>query len=179
MASQDIEKRYQAYAAKWLALPEVQRMDTFCQHGTTSTLNHTERVARASLALVQALHLNVCEADLVAGALLHDFYLYDWHDRTTSRPNHATKHPLYAAENARELLGVSSSVASIIETHMWPLPPGRVPASKEAWVVCAADKWCSLAETIGDRVTAVRHTLKGTVQGTSEASNIAKGTRHE
>lgn len=151
MAKQQVEKRFQAYAAKWLARPEVQRMDGYIQHGTTTTLDHTQRVARASLALAQALHLSVNEPDLVAGALLHDFYLYDWHDRSTSKPNHATKHPLYAAENARELLGVNEDIASIIETHMWPLPPRRVPASKEAWIVCAADKWCSLVETIGDR----------------------------
>lgn len=152
MAHTSIDKHYEAYAAKWLAQPAVQRMDTFVQHGTTSTLDHTKSVAHASLALARALHLNVCEADLVAGALLHDFYLYDWHDRSTSKPNHATKHPLYAAQNARELLGVNSHVASIIETHMWPLPPSRVPASTEAWIVTVADKWVSLKETIGGRL---------------------------
>lgn len=156
MSNISIDKRYCAYAAPWLARPEVQRMDEFVQHGTTSTLTHTERVARASLSLAQALHLNVNEPDLVAGALLHDFYLYDWHDRSTSKPNHATKHPLYAAENARELLGVNAHVASIIETHMWPLPPARVPASKEAWLVCVADKLCSLKETIADRLPAAK-----------------------
>lgn len=151
MANQAQERRYMAYARPWLEQSEVQRMGAYIQHGNTTTLDHTQRVARASLALAEALHLKVDKADLVAGALLHDFYLYDWHDRTTSKPNHATKHSLYAAANARELLDVNARVASIIETHMWPLPPARVPASKEAWVVCAADKWCSLVETIGDR----------------------------
>lgn len=152
MASKKIDVQFEAYATKWLARPEVQLMDSFVQHGTTSTLDHTKGVAHASLAFARALHLNVCEADLVAGALLHDFYLYDWHDRATSKPKHATQHPVYAAENARELLGVNAHVASIIETHMWPLPPSRVPKSTEAWIVTLADKYCSLKETIGDRL---------------------------
>ena len=123
-------------------------MKGFCQHGAVSTYAHCLRVAHASLRLARALHLHVDEQDLVAAALLHDFYLYDWHDRTTSRPNHATRHPLYAAENARRVFGVDERVESAISTHMWPLPPGRVPASREAWIVCAADKWCSLDETL-------------------------------
>lgn len=147
-----MSKSYEELAAPLLSNEQVQRMDSFIQHGTTSTLDHTQRVARASLSLARALRLKVDEQDLIDAALLHDFYLYDWHDRSTSKPNHATKHPLYAAANARELLDVNPHVASIIETHMWPLPPARVPASAEAWVVCAADKWCSLVETIGDRV---------------------------
>lgn len=146
-----MSKSFDELAAPWLAHEQVRRMGSFIQHGNTTTLDHTTRVARASLSLVRALHLNVSESDLVAGALLHDFYLYDWHDRSTSKPNHATKHPLYAAANARELLNINSHVAAIIETHMWPLPPGRLPASAEAWVVCVADKWCSLVETVGDR----------------------------
>lgn len=148
------EKRpsFDELAAPWLARPEVQRMDEFIQHGITTTLDHTLRVARKALDLARRHNAQINEQDLVAGALLHDFYLYDWHDRSTSKPNHATKHPLYAAANARELLGVNDHVVSIIETHMWPLPPNRVPASKEAWLVCWADKLCSLAETIGDRL---------------------------
>lgn len=156
MSNQETERAFEAYAKPWLSNAQVQRMDSYIQHGTTTTLDHTVRVAKASLALARALHLKICEADLVAGALLHDFYLYDWHDRSTSKPNHATKHPLYAAENARELLGVNAHVACIIETHMWPLPPGRVPASKEAWLVCMADKACSLKETIADRLSSAK-----------------------
>lgn len=132
----------------YLARREVLRMGDFVQHGTVSTLAHCLRVARTCYAWASALGLRVDMEDLVVGALLHDFYLYDWHDRSTSRPHHATMHPLYAAENAVELLGVSDDVRAIIESHMWPLPPGRPPRSREALVLCAADKWCSLAETL-------------------------------
>lgn len=139
---------FEELAAPYLRDAHVRRMDGFVQHGTTSTLEHCAAVARLSLSMARALHLRVDAAALVAAALLHDFYLYDWHDRTTSEPHHATQHPLYAARNARDLLGVDERVARAIETHMWPLPPTRVPSSTEGWVVCAADKCCSLSETL-------------------------------
>ena len=36
----------------------------------------------------------------------------------------------------------------MIRSHMWPLNPERVPRSKEAWIVCVADKLVSLHETL-------------------------------
>lgn len=123
-------------------------MRGFTQHGDVSTYQHCVRVARTSLGIARALHLKVDDDCLETGALLHDFYLYDWHDRDSSRPHHATRHPLYAAENAASVFDVDPRVLDIIRTHMWPLPPTRVPASREAWIVCVADKWCSLQETV-------------------------------
>lgn len=143
---------FEALSQTLLQRAEVQQMANYTQHGHTTTLAHTVMVARASLTLARRLHLQVNEQNLVDGALLHDFYLYDWHDRTTSRPKHATMHPLYAADNAARLLQVNNQVRNIIETHMWPLPPTRAPRSKEAWVVCVADKWCSLKETLSARL---------------------------
>lgn len=146
--SQAQRERFDRLARPYLSHAQVRRMAGFVQHGQVSTLAHVVRVAQTSFAWAQKLPFRVDEADLVAGALLHDFYLYDWHDRSTSKPHHATRHPLYAAENAVRVFGVSEKQRGIIETHMWPLPPDRVPRSTEAWIVCAADKWCSLYETL-------------------------------
>lgn len=135
-------------AAPYLHDGRVRRMAGFVQHGSVSTLDHCVRVARTSYAWSCALPWRFQTQDLVAGALLHDFYLYDWHDRSTSMPHHATMHPVYAERNAVEAFGVNGHVASIIRTHMWPLPPDRVPRSREAVLVSVADKWCSLEETL-------------------------------
>ncbi|MGI6755490.1 MAG: HD domain-containing protein [Atopobiaceae bacterium] len=143
--------QFQHIVQPYLAQDCVQQMGSYIQHGSVTTLAHTLRVASTcyiwSQWLSHTFNLILNVNDLVAGALLHDLYLYDWHDRSTSKPHHATKHPLYAEKNAREKLHVNEHVCAIIRTHMWPLPPTRVPASKEALLVCVADKWCSLEET--------------------------------
>ena len=147
-----LDARFEALACAYLEDESVRSMAGFVQHGSVSTLAHCIAVAKASLALATRLKLRVNESDLVAGALLHDFYLYDWHDRATARPRHATRHPLYAAENAVRRFGVNARVEGIVAAHMWPLPPTRIPRTKEAWVVCIADKWCALAETAAARL---------------------------
>jgi uncharacterized protein len=90
--------------------------------------------------------MRVHEHELVRGALLHDYYLYDWHDPRNT--GHATQHPLRALRNAEEDFGLTERERNIIASHMWPLPPTRIPKCVEAWIVCAADKWCSLIETL-------------------------------
>lgn len=140
-------QRFDALASAYLQDQRVQDMSRYVQHGHTTTYAHCVHVARESYALATRLNLKVDFENLVVGALLHDFYRYDWHDRSTSQPYHATRHPLYAAENAVQLLQVNPEVKSIIETHMWPLPPDRIPRSREAWVVCMVDKAVSIQET--------------------------------
>ena len=36
---------------------------------------------------------------------------------------------------------------NIIARHMFPLIPVP-PQCREAWIVCLADKWCALGETV-------------------------------
>lgn len=139
---------FDALADPYLRDDRVKEMRQSIQHGHTNTYDHCVSVARKSYALANRMNLKVNYDNLVAGALLHDFYRYDWHDRSTSRPHHATKHPLYAAENAVQILQVNPEVRAIIETHMWPLPPNRIPRSREAWLVCLVDKAVSLQETL-------------------------------
>lgn len=62
-----------------LACPEVQSMRAFIQHGRVSCLEHSLSVAYYSYWLCRRLHLRVDGDSLIRGALLHDFFLYDWH----------------------------------------------------------------------------------------------------
>ena len=125
---------------------QVMQMELYTQHGRVSTLDHVLRVARTAVHWSRRLGVRVCEDELIRGALLHDYYLYDWHDPVNT--GHATRHPLRALRKAEEDFSLTDRERNIISAHMWPLPPTRVPLYREAWLVCLADKWCSLEETL-------------------------------
>ena len=58
---------------------KVKRMDKYIQHGTTSTLDHCIAVAYVSFAMAKKLNIHCDYNSLIRGALLHDYFLYDWH----------------------------------------------------------------------------------------------------
>ncbi len=83
--------------------------------------------------------VKVDERALVRGALLHDYYLYDWHDRGLHQTNWRSllASPRHALDNARGDFPDLTPV--IILHHMFPLVP-RSSSCKEAWIVTTCDK---------------------------------------
>lgn len=119
----------------------------FCQHGETSVYLHSIRVAYYSLILAELLHLTQHRRELVRGALLHDYFLYDWHEKDSSHRLHGFHHPKTALRNASQDFVLSRLEEDIIVKHMFPLVP--VPPTRlESWIVCMVDKGCSLYETM-------------------------------
>ena len=59
--------------------PRVLEMDNYIQHGCVTTYQHCWNVARVSFWINRRFHVGADERALAVGALLHDFYLYDWH----------------------------------------------------------------------------------------------------
>ena len=51
------------------------------QHGNMTVNDHCLSVARYSLILNKKLRLHCNKRDLIRGSLLHDYFLYDWHDK--------------------------------------------------------------------------------------------------
>ena len=124
---------------------------TFYQHGKINIYVHSLRVAYICYYWVKKYHLHVDEKALIRGALLHDYFLYDWHDKEHEhkRP-HGFFHPSAALCNAKQDFILTRKEENIIQRHMFPLtliPPG----CKEAWLVCMADKVCSTRETVRER----------------------------
>ena len=120
----------------------------FIQHGTMSVHAHVISVAHASLAMagrLERLGIRIDRASLIRGALLHDYFLYDWHDPDPSHRLHGFTHPFAALARAEE------DERNIISRHMFPLVP-IPPTCREAWLVCLADKACALHETIAGRL---------------------------
>lgn len=126
----------------------IRKMKDFRHHGNISTFDHSRRVARLSYILNKCLSLK-CDPDtLLLGAMLHDYYLYDWHSDDWEHGLHGFTHPETASKNAKEHFGVNGKTENVIRTHMWPLDPTKIPRSREAWLVCVADKLASLRETV-------------------------------
>lgn len=121
------------------------------QHGNMTVNDHCLSVARYSLILDKKLGLHCNRRDLIRGSLLHDYFLYDWHDKgyVAERGRlHGFTHPKTALRNADKEYELTDIQRDIIKKHMWPLSVVP-PRCREAWVVTGADKYCSLMETLG------------------------------
>ena len=60
----------------------------YMQHGKTSVYEHCIKVAYMSCRIASRLRLNVDFPLLIRGALLHDYFLYDWHDKNNGHRLH-------------------------------------------------------------------------------------------
>ena len=130
--------------------PEAQAMKQFTQHGETTVFEHCVSVAKFSLLIAyfleRTLKVEVDKDSLVRGALLHDYFLYDWHVKDKSRRFHGFTHASVAAANASRDFELNDIERDIIAKHMFPLTPFP-PMHREGFIVSLADKWCALAET--------------------------------
>ena len=114
-------------AARQLA--QAGRLDLtheFIQHGDVTVYAHVTSVARASLSFAERLGragISVDRASLLRGALLHDYFLYDWHDPDPSHRLHGFRHPFFALARAEEDFELTSRERNIIVRHMFPLVP--------------------------------------------------------
>lgn len=124
-------------------------MKNFIQHGSISTYSHCESVAKLSYDINRKLSLHSDLRTLLVGAMLHDFYLYDWHKGGGENTGlHGFRHAERACLNAEKYFFINDDIRHVIYCHMWPLNLKRLPLSREAWIVCIADKCVSIHETL-------------------------------
>lgn len=128
-----------------LSNPTYLKNKELIQHGCSSIFEHCHNVALESLKIVARFNIKCDIKSLVRGTLLHDYFLYDWHDKKNRLPHHAYKHPLYALKNAKKDFDISKTEANIIASHMFPLC-FILPRCKEALIVSFADKISTLKE---------------------------------
>ncbi len=142
------EKTYfNSCVAELLRSEQVRRMDSFPQHADVTCLNHCLFVAYTSFWLSKRLGLSFDRRSLIRGAVLHDFFLYDWHEKSGRKGLHGFTHPRTALENAQEQFQLNKREKDIILRHMWPLTP-IPPKYRESYLVSFADKLCSVLETL-------------------------------
>jgi len=118
----------------------------YIHHGNTTILQHNMAVARKAYWISRKMKLRISEKELVFGAMLHDYYFYDWHVKDKAHRLHGYFHPKLSLTNALEDIELTLIEQDIIRKHMFPLTVVP-PRYKESIIVCLADKLCALDET--------------------------------
>lgn len=121
----------------------VQSMNKYIQHSDINCFEHSLNVSYISYLICRYLGFDYKSA--ARGGLLHDFFLYDWHNTKPENGLHGLVHPRIALNNAMERFILNEIEMDIIEKHMWPLTI-KLPKYKETYVVLLADKYCSIME---------------------------------
>ena len=67
---------------------------------------------------------------------------------------HGVSHPGSACVNAKRYFQITKKEQNIIQSHMWPLTFRHVPTCREAVIVCLADKYCAVVESMFRRAKA-------------------------
>ncbi len=153
--SEDFSEEEEEFSAERYLLKmshdeRVIRMKSFIQHGRVTTYEHVISVARKSVELNHRFHFHADDKQLIRGALLHDYYLYDWHSHK-GEGLHGFTHPQTALEMAERDFHLTEREKNMIRSHMWPLTLFHIPKHREAWLLCLADKMVSTNETLYQR----------------------------
>ena len=132
-----------------LESPGMQLTRTFIQHGSTTVYEHCWNVACRSVMLACRLKHAVDVRALVRGALLHDYFLYDWHTPHEGHEMHGFRHAKTAWRNAKRDFALGLIEQDIIRKHMFPLNIAP-PIYWESAIVCLADKMCAVEEMMAE-----------------------------
>lgn len=115
------------------------------QHMKGSRYKHCYEVAYYTYVFCKKLGLDYISA--TRGAMLHDFYFYDWRNKGVEGQKrfHAYRHPRIALNNAVENFELNEVEKDIILKHMWPLTIA-LPRFSESYIVTFVDKYCATRE---------------------------------
>ena len=129
--------------------PLIQDLKQYPNHFISNLFDHSSRVALCAYDLSRRLHVNVDGKSLAKGAMLHDYYLYQARGhKEIGVKAHWFGHPNTALQNAEKEFVLTELEKNIITSHMWPLNFSNFPRSREAVLVCLADKMCACGELV-------------------------------
>ena len=124
-----------------LASETVQKMKQYPQHGKTNALCHMVSVAwcaySTAIKLEEKYGIRFDRRSIIRGSLLHDLFLYDWHD-----PNNGHK-SLYGAGKCGKALLFKQTGAGYYQAPYVPVYtyPAKIPG-KYVGILCRQDLLC-------------------------------------
>lgn len=135
------------FASEILENDKYNTQKEYMQHGKTSVLEHEMNVTIYSLKIAEKFKIKIDQKSLIRGALLHDYFLYDWHISDKNHRLHGFIHAKKALLNASRDFKLNDIEKNMIYTHMFPMNL-RIPKYKESIILCIADKIVATKETI-------------------------------
>jgi uncharacterized protein len=134
-----VDEEFDAVALPIVQDEEYQTLHRYMAHGSISVFDHSLLVAERAYLYAKKKHLALDYKALIRGALLHDYYLYDWHKSHKGHRLHGYRHPSWALHNALLRYDLSPKEKNIIRSHMFPLTVFHFPRSPEARIVAKMD----------------------------------------
>lgn len=128
--------------------PRYKLLMNYLQHGNVSIYEHNFNVAIKAYKIARKYRLNIDIESLIRGALLHDYYFYDWHNKNKGFRFHGYRHAKKSLNNAMSDYNLNKIEKDIIKKHMFPLNLFSIPKHFESLIVNIADKLCAFSESI-------------------------------
>lgn len=150
---QDYQKLYESLYSD----PRIKRLEEIQQHRGSNTYYHVLKVTRKAYQYAKHCKRRINFVDLITGAMLHDYFLYDWRKDRSKLKRHGHRHPKIAKANAIRDFGVNKKVQNIIVSHMWPINCFIFHTSLEGHLVSLADKSVSIREALTSRKYKEKH----------------------
>ena len=132
-------------------------MREYKHHRNGNTYEHSVKVAYLCYKHHRFFNSNVALWELMRGALLHDYFLYDRHKKDPhckiSGLRHGFTHPALALRNALSAYpDLTRTERDIIKRHMFPLTP-IPPKTRGGWIVCLYDKIAAIDDYLSPKNT--------------------------
>ncbi|MBQ8174382.1 MAG: HD domain-containing protein [Clostridia bacterium] len=143
-----MEKEFILLARDIIRSEDFQKTKNQRHHVRGTVYGHSLKVAYLCYRHHKLFHMKMDARELVTGALLHDFYLYDRQRKDEKHRFHWLRHPRTALENAKSRYPLTDAQQDMIRRHMFPVTPVP-PKTKAGWLVCFYDKVAAVDDRFG------------------------------
>lgn len=138
------DKEFQEIIKDIIENEEFQKTKHYRVHGNTSLYAHCYSVSYFVYLICKRKKLDYKSA--ARGAMLHDFYLYDWKNKNSHPRPHAFTHPFTAYKTAKRQFKLNWMEKDMILSHMWPVTFFTIPLCYEGFILTCVDKSCAFHE---------------------------------